>query len=328
MGRQGPVAVRTGQGAAGFSHDLLEHHGWADGVSKVGALVEDAWRTRTPVLVAGPASWLDDVRGTGLSDPDRRDAQVHLVSLEGPLRNPALLAQELVDFVDAFGDGVTPVGITDTLCGRTVDDQLIECKLHDALLDELFGPQRPFTLTCPIDVDAIPAEVVARARRLHAGETVAVAEELRELPLAEPTGVVAVRSFDSASSRDTRRWVRDQGSEFGLRVTAVDSLEIVAGELIANSLVHGGGSGTIRLWTGPDALVCEVRDQGSFDLPFVERRPDPLQLGGRGLWIVNRISQLVQVRNTARGAIVRAHLARDVAAERPGRPERRGPGPG
>ena len=69
--------------------------------------------------------------------------------------------------------------------------------------------------------------------------------------------------------------------------------------------------GRARLWTGAEWLLCEVADRGSIADPLADRRPPRLaQRGGRGLWIANQICELVQVRSSNDGTVVRLHLRR------------------
>jgi anti-sigma regulatory factor (Ser/Thr protein kinase) len=79
-------------------------------------------------------------------------------------------------------------------------------------------------------------------------------------------------------------------------------------EIAANSIRHGGGRGTLRVWRDGGSLVCEIRDRGHIRDPLVGRtRPLPNATGGRGLWIANQICDLVQIRSTAAGTVVRVH---------------------
>ena len=77
------------------------------------------------------------------------------------------------------------------------------------------------------------------------------------------------------------------------------------------SLRHGGGAGTLRIWTRDRALICEIEDTGHIDKPLVGRqRPATDQERGFGLWLVNQMCDLVQVRTFKTGSVVRLHMAR------------------
>jgi anti-sigma regulatory factor (Ser/Thr protein kinase) len=91
----------------------------------------------------------------------------------------------------------------------------------------------------------------------------------------------------------------------------LQDLNLVVAELTTNSVVHGGGSGTLRIWAESEQIVCEVRDEGHLTDPLAGRRPvRPDQLGGRGLLLVHFLSDLVRVHTAASGTTVRSYLAR------------------
>lgn len=55
--------------------------------------------------------------------------------------------------------------------------------------------------------------------------------------------------------------------------------------------------------------MCEVSDRGQVDSALVDRlRPDPDPQDSRGLWIVNHLCDLVQLRSGASGTTVRLHM--------------------
>ncbi|MFI5640154.1 ATP-binding protein [Streptomyces goshikiensis] len=101
----------------------------------------------------------------------------------------------------------------------------------------------------------------------------------------------------------------------------VDELALIAGlgqprraefvlamhEVVCNAVRHGGGSGTLRLYQGRDTLRCQVSDEGpGFDEGRVPRSlPD---LGacaeGRGLWLVRRMTDSMEVVTDTAGARV------------------------
>jgi anti-sigma regulatory factor (Ser/Thr protein kinase) len=55
-------------------------------------------------------------------------------------------------------------------------------------------------------------------------------------------------------------------------------------------------------------LLCEVQDEGQIDTPLVGRsRPSPEARNGRGMWLVNQLCDLVQIRSASSGSVVRVH---------------------
>jgi anti-sigma regulatory factor (Ser/Thr protein kinase) len=117
-----------------------------------------------------------------------------------------------------------------------------------------------------------------------------------------------VYEFGAADLASVRRFAAQHAVTAGLADRAAD-VALVAGELATNSVRHGGGGGTLRLWRQHAALICEVRDRGHVVDPLVgRRRPVDGQVGGRGLWVVNQVCDLVQVRSSPSGTTLRAHI--------------------
>jgi anti-sigma regulatory factor (Ser/Thr protein kinase) len=90
--------------------------------------------------------------------------------------------------------------------------------------------------------------------------------------------------------------------EAGLSADRCTDVAIVVSELVTNSIVHGGGSGTIRSWTEGDAVVHAVHDAGMVsdgDVP--QDLPSPEQAGGRGLWLVEHLSDRVERQTSPEG---------------------------
>jgi anti-sigma regulatory factor (Ser/Thr protein kinase) len=70
------------------------------------------------------------------------------------------------------------------------------------------------------------------------------------------------------------------------------------------------GNGLLRIWQERGALVCEAQDRGWIEQPLVGRIvPEHGQLGGRGLWLANQLCDLVQIRCSAPGTVVRMRLS-------------------
>jgi anti-sigma regulatory factor (Ser/Thr protein kinase) len=107
--------------------------------------------------------------------------------------------------------------------------------------------------------------------------------------------------FSAASLRDVRRLVAREADHCELSSIRRKDLVLAVDELATNSIAHGGGHGTLRVWRDRRAILCEVRDRGHISDPMVGmRQPTPEQLGGRGLWIVGRVCDRVQI-SSARG---------------------------
>ena len=93
--------------------------------------------------------------------------------------------------------------------------------------------------------------------------------------------------------------------------------------------MHGGGNGRLRLWHDDGRIYCEGqhgvdgldgRDVGGEALcqvTLVEvarvAGSDPLERGGRGLWIVRQLSDEVIIDGAATGTTVTAILGTDGA---------------
>ncbi len=96
----------------------------------------------------------------------------------------------------------------------------------------------------------------------------------------------------------------------GLSVERTRDLMLSVTEVASNSIRHGGGQGTLRVWVEDGALVCEFRDAGVISDPMVGRvRPAVNQIGGCGLWFVHQLCDLVEIRSgPGEGTRVRLHV--------------------
>jgi anti-sigma regulatory factor (Ser/Thr protein kinase) len=133
-----------------------------------------------------------------------------------------------------------------------------------------------------------------------------------------------VLDFDGDSLAKTRRFALHHGARLGLASTRLPDLELAVNELAANSIVHGGERGTLRIWVDDRHLICEINDSGHLSDPLAGRRPAGLGTnGGRGLLLVNHIADLIRTHTTPRSTSIRMYLALDrrqatFSASRPG----------
>jgi len=252
--------------------------------------------------------------------------QVHFADMADIGRNPARILPHWQNFVDEHvGVGRRARGVGEPIWPGRTSDEVIECQVHERLLNVAFARGGPWRLLCPYDVESLAPEVVQEARRSHPMVTTSglretsppflpsqhsMAELDRALP--EPTGPVARLGYEHGldTLASVRKFVADEAQRLGLAEEGVKCLVLATNELVTNSLRHGPGEGTVRLWREDGAMVCEVRDRGHFSpAPLVGRqRPNIEQVGGRGLWLANQLCDLVQIRAEEEGTVVRLHM--------------------
>jgi anti-sigma regulatory factor (Ser/Thr protein kinase) len=120
----------------------------------------------------------------------------------------------------------------------------------------------------------------------------------------------AALEFGAAALHDLRDLVAREAAAAGMAADRILDFVLAASEIGTNSVTHGGGRGSARLWREEGALVLEVRDSGHFSgLPVRPTRPDPAQEGGRGLWIANQLCDAMRINSGAKGTSVRLRMA-------------------
>lgn len=232
---------------------------------------------------------------------ENRAGEVRLIDMQSAGRNPgAILPSVLVPFATGHRGPVRIVG-EPVWPGRSpVEYQA--CVQHEALINTAFAG-RPLTVLCPYDTAALAPAVLADAERTH--------PEVGNLPSPrfdpdgvradytlplEPVGAVVERVFDVGRLAALRAFTEIWAARHGLRRPRRDDLVLAIAELTTNSVLYGGGTGVLRLWSdADDQIVAEVTDQGTITEPLAGRVPPPASsLGGRGLLLVNRLADLVR----------------------------------
>ncbi len=229
-------------------------------------------------------------------------------------RNPARIIPVWRSFVDEQVERGRPFrGLGEPVWAGRSPAELRECQLHELLLGPAFRGGPAWRLLCPYDAGALDPDAIDMAHRSHPYVAEGLAARPSGLyrgepddpfagPLPAPPVEARVIDFAGGLFGVLRRFVAGQAAIAGLVGQRVDDVVLAVSELAANSVRHGSGAGTLRVWVSGRALVCEVEDGGHprWD-PLVGRRcPAPEQLGGRGLWVVNQICDLVQI-STAGG---------------------------
>jgi anti-sigma regulatory factor (Ser/Thr protein kinase) len=207
--------------------------------------------------------------------------------------------------------------------GRSAGE-IAEATRHEALINVALA-DRPVTVLCPYDGNAVPASALDGLWRTHPevmhgglsepsrtyGDPSVVCAD-GAWPLSPRPAGVEVRPFHSDTDlADLRVWVQQFGWAAGLSVDRVDDLVLVVSEVAGNSVRHGGGRGDLSLWWCDDqsAVICEIRDAGHITDPLVGRHAPGPDHDVTGLWLVNQLCDLVEVRSGPGGTRVRLTLA-------------------
>jgi anti-sigma regulatory factor (Ser/Thr protein kinase) len=302
----------------GFRHEALFYEGGEGFLAGVVPFVRDSVAAGEPILMALDQEKIGAIRhGLGI---DAGDGLVHFTEMRQLGRNPACIIPAWRDFVAEHGGRGRPIrGIGEPIWAGRSDAELVECHQHESLLNLAFDDAPDFWLVCPYDVAALDPQAVDEARRTHpvvaergarrASDAYAPANGTLEAPLPEPVGEPHELPFGRRELADVRRFVSSGARHAGLEPERAADLMLAASELATNSVLHGGGGGTVRVWAEGEEVLCEVRDAGSIDEPLVGRnRPVGDRSSGRGLWLVNHVCDLVQLRSFTTGNVARLHM--------------------
>ncbi|GGM71287.1 anti-sigma regulatory factor [Longimycelium tulufanense] len=298
-----------------FVHPALFYRDTVEYLEHTVPFVREGLAAGEPVAVAVPRGNLERLRAELGRDAER----VRLMDMGEAGRNPGrIIPGVLRAFTDAHrGKRVRIIG--EPIWPSRSDLEYPACVQHEALINFAFAG-RDVTILCPYDAAGLHPRVLADAEATHptlldgTGQRASDSYAPKDIvntynrPFPEPPAAVAM-TVGALHLARARYLVRERAGAAGLTGDRVADLELVATELLANSIDHGGGVGTLRLWTADTYLVCEVSDHGCITDPLAGRIPvPPSRAGGRGLLLVNHLSDLVRLHTGAGGTTVRAYF--------------------
>lgn len=302
-------------GSSVLWHAALFHRGTAEFETQVCLFAEDAVRAGAAVLVLGPASSLSGLRPrlNGLGDRVTwADA-----AADG-CANPGQLIYAISSFAQRH-PGRTTWCLQQAAWPSRPAEELWEVLRHEALLNMALAGTA-VRLLCPYD-SSLPRDLIACAEATHPvicpGGRFEPSPRYHDArvppacdrPLPPPPAGAQVLRY-AADLGTVRRLVWLRASAAGLPRDRAGDLQIAVGELAANTLAHSGGPGALTVWTTAAEIVCQVSDAGHITDPLAgQLRPAPAaDRGGRGLWLVHQLCDLVQVRTGQDGTTVRVHM--------------------
>jgi anti-sigma regulatory factor (Ser/Thr protein kinase) len=305
---------------AGFRHEAAVYRGDQGFLDVTVDYLRQGVNAGESVIVAAIVQKIELLRATLVTDADR----IQFIDMAQAGRNPARIIPLWRAVVEA-SDGKPVRGIGEPAWHGRRQAEMAEALLHEALLNLAFADATPLRLRCPYDADALGPAIVWEAHRRHPlaveasdrgggvgfNPRQAAADFAAQLPEPGPgTSLYMVEFAHMPTVRRIRAMVTERARQLGIDPDRAADLALAVHEIAVNSLRHGGGSGTLRLWSDDHALICEISDRGHIDQPLVGRiQPLPTQLSGRGVWLANQLCDLVQIRSSAAGTTVRMHMA-------------------
>ena len=125
------------------------------------------------------------------------------------------------------------------------------------------------------------------------------------LNAAHGAGDVTLLSEEITAARVTvlRHAVAAAARSAGLVGDGLEDFVLAVHELVTNVVRHGGGSGAVRLWQRHDLLTCEVSDDGPGLGEMTVALPSPGEVGRRGLWLAQQLTEGLMIDNSGQGTI-------------------------
>ncbi|KAF3465263.1 anti-sigma factor RsbA family regulatory protein [Streptomyces sp. Tu 3180] len=314
------VAEHAGTTPDPFVHPALFYRDEREYLEGTVPFVRAGLAAGEPVAVAVPGDRLRLIRDA-LGDDAKT---VRLLDMREAGRNPGrIIPGVLRSFADAQPAGRRVRIIGEPIWAGRSASEYPACAQHEALINAAFRG-RTVTILCPYDAVRLPETVLADAHATHpvvipagsgpAQDSAAYAPDAVVARYNEPLPLVPdapAFSFTAESLTQARHLASEEGRRLGLTGVALEDLALATAELTTNSVVHGGGSGVLRVWGEDRHVVCEVRDRGRLTDPLAGRRPPTRDRpGGRGLLLVNLIADLVRTHTGDEGTTVRCWFAR------------------
>ncbi|MFI8067828.1 anti-sigma factor RsbA family regulatory protein [Streptomyces sp. NPDC086033] len=298
-----------------FVHPALFYRGEEEYLHGTVPFVRDGLKAGEPVAVAVPGPNLAMLKAALGEDV----AHVKFLDMTEAGRNPGrIIPRVLRAFADTHRHTRVRIIGEPIWAGRSTVEYPA-CVQHEALINPAFEG-RDVTILCPYDADRLDEQVLTDAYATHPliisggrerPSTSYAPEHVvarYNQPLEQPAAAEEL-AFQADRLPGARHFAVERAARFGLSGGRLEDVALIVAELTTNSVVHGGGSGVLRVWAEGDQVVCEVRDHGNLDDPLAGRRPPAREKpGGRGLLLVHSLADLVRLHTGPDGTTVRCYL--------------------
>jgi anti-sigma regulatory factor (Ser/Thr protein kinase) len=314
----------TTAGGSGVRHQAMIGRDSADCVEALLAFVEDGLRQGEAVSI-GLSAALGRRLGRVLGS-QRLVAYFDMTELG---RNPGRIIAAMLDFARTHAGGA-PAGpdrsgrplryVSEPFWAGRSDAERAETARHEALVESALTGA-PATVLCVYNSDRLDAETIGCAQRMHpvvidGGQPRASTEYVGQgivpphcdRPLA-PVPAHAARLGYRDDLRAVRDVVASCAAAADLAPGRTTDLILAVSEVAANTLRHTQAPGTLEVWQADDEIICQVTDSGQIADPLAgRRRPAADSFRHGGLWVVNQVCDLVELRSGPDGTTVRMHV--------------------
>ncbi len=297
-----------------LSHAALFYRGEAEYAGQITAFLQAGLARGEPALIALPGG-RSRMIGARL---DAMPGELALADMTKLGRNPARIIPEVRSFTDKHpGQRVRYVG-EPIWPGRSAAETC-EATRHEALVNLAFA-QAKATILCPYDASGLAGSILADARRTHQEPAAsgATARTWRDnlppacdRPLGPPPAEAEALAYDT-DLVPVRRLIERHARRAGLGEERTIDLLLAANEIAANTICHTTGGGVIHVWHTATEILCQVHDAGQITDPMAGRVRHGPDDRGHGLWLVNQMCDLVELRSGEAGTTVRVHMCRTV----------------
>lgn len=302
-------------GARPAAHAALPYASTDEFVTGAAGFLDAGLGEDEPVLVSAPLPEIGLLRV-------RMDARAHRVDWTDIAEvgaNPG----RIISFMDAFvsAHAGRPVRCVHGLAwaARTAAEQT-EAIRHEALINLAFAAM-PVRILCTYDSARLHPSVMRSAMATHpllvrdghaapssAYDARAVFPGEYNRPLPRPPAGAPTLAY-RADLASPRAHAARHARSIGLSPARVPDLVLAVGELAANTLRHTNAGGVLAIWATGSELLCQVQDTGHISDPLAgRRRPDANATGGHGLWLVNQLCDLVELRSGPGRTAIRLHM--------------------
>ena len=310
--------AHQGDGRDQLVHEALFYRGEQQAVDAVAQFVTEAIERREAVLVALPPSTLEGVRGRLSGRPD--SSSVSFADMTSLGANPGRILSYLEGWLGRQSGPARFAG--EPLWPARRQAERTEVTRHEALVN-LALDSAPLRVLCPYDEESLDDRARRNVERTHPllrgpGPTRHISRAylqpdavLREtetglLPPEEPVQRLTVTN----DLQGLRRAVAASPMTRALSERRREDFVLAVNEVATNALKYDRPPRTARLWHSGGYVVCEVVGRGAVEDPLAGRHsPSPAAHWGRGLWMVNQLCDLVELRNHDSNATLRIHMA-------------------